>query len=67
MNRLSAAIIQPSIVAIGASIFLYSYINDLRYIDYFLHIPFWIAVVRPSGMYWQSAFLKEINKGVFPP
>lgn len=67
MNRISSAIIQPTIVALGASIFLYSYNNELRYVDYFLHIPFWIGVVRPSGYYWQSVFLKEINKGVFPP
>lgn len=67
MSRISSAIIQPTIIALGASIFLYSYNPKLRYVDYFLHLPFWVTVVRPTGLYWQSVFLKEINKGVFPP
>jgi hypothetical protein len=58
MQKLSSAIIQPTIIAIGASIFLLSYNQNLSVQDYFLHIPFWISVVRPSGLYWQSTFLK---------
>ena len=67
MNKISAALIQPTVIAMGASIFLYTYNNHLPVQDYFLHLPFWIAVVRPTGLYWQSNFLKTVNKGVFPP
>lgn len=31
MNRLSSAIIQPTIIAMGASIFLYSYNTNLSF------------------------------------
>ena len=51
-------IIQPTIIAMGSSLFLYAYYNNLRYVDYFLHIPFWIGFVRPSGLYWNQNILK---------
>ena len=54
MNRVSSAIVQPTIIATGASIFLYAYNQNLRPIDYFAHLPFWITVVRPLGLYWHS-------------
>lgn len=65
MKRISAAIIQPTVIALGSSIFLYSYNRELRFVDYFVHLPFWITVVRPSGLYWNSVIIyinKEIPK-----
>lgn len=64
MKRISAAIIQPTIIALGSSIFLYSYNKKLRWVDYFLHLPFWIIVVRPSGLYWNSVTIYVMKETI---
>ena len=61
MKKFADAIIQPSIIAVGCGIFLYAYNQNLRNVDYFLHLPFWIGIVRPTGIWWHtvSSFLIE--------
>ena len=54
-------LIQPIIIGLGSSIFLYSYNNNLRFVDYFTHIPFWILIVRPTGLYWNQVYFCYYN------
>ena len=56
------SIIQPTIIALGSSIFLYAYNDNLRFVDYFTHIPFWICFVKPSGLYWNQVLISFISK-----
>lgn len=60
MKKIGAFIIQPTIIALGSSIFLYSYNDKLRYVDYFIHVPFWIGIVRPSGLLWNQVLITLI-------
>jgi len=60
MNRLTSVILQPAMMGLGVSVFLYGYNQNLETYNYFAHIPFWIAVLRPSGIMWKEV-IKKIN------
>ena len=63
MNR---NIIQPVIFASGVSLFLFTHNNNLSIPSYLAPFPFWIAIGRPLGLFWNQKVLKQLNKDVFP-
>ena len=60
------AIVQPLVFASGISLFLYAHNQQLTIASYIAPLPFWVAVGRPLGLFWNTNILKPLNKDVFP-
>lgn len=60
-------LLEPLIFASGISLFLFAHNPKLSLGSYLAPLPFWIAIGRPLGLFWNKNVLKELNRDVFPP
>lgn len=51
-------ILEPGIFASGISLFLLAHDQSLNWLNYLAPLPFWVAIGRPMGLFWNQKVLK---------
>jgi hypothetical protein len=50
----------PLFFASGVSMALYGQNNTFPAVTYFSPFPFWVAVIRPAGLFWNQVTFENI-------